>query len=410
MNTTYTINPQRLQKFQDDFAQFGKTDKGGLNRLTLTDEDKQARDLFVALAKQAGCTIKVDAIGNIFARRAGSEPDLPAVLTGSHTDSQPLGGRFDGTYGVLAALEALYSLNDHDIQTRHPIDLVVWTNEEGARFAPAIVGSSVFCGQVALQDALAKTDLDGKTMGEELKRIGYAGVDDFSDYKIHAAIEVHIEQGTILEDSHDLIGAVPGAMGQKWYEVTFTGMAAHAGTTPMTKRRDALLGLSEAVLAINQIGHDENPNGRATVGMTRLSPASRNVIPGEAWFSVEFRHPSEERLLVMDGKLRETLDKIALRYNLQVAIKPILSFAPVYFDQDLVQTIRQTAKELGYPCQDIVSGAGHDACNVNFIAPTAMIFIPCVDGISHNEKEDITPEWANAGAHTLLNTLVKLAS
>ena len=409
MHTDIQINPTRLQKLIDDFAAIGKTPKGGVTRLTLTDLDKQARDLFIDLAKAANCNVKIDAIGNIFARRSGKNNQLAPVLTGSHGDTQPQGGRFDGIYGVLAGLEALYSLNDHNIETERPIDLVMWTNEEGARFAPALTGSAVFAGQMPLAQALVCEDAEGKTIGQELERIGYNGTDDFSDYQAHAALEIHIEQGPLLENNHNTIGVVTGALGQKWFEVNITGLASHAGTTPMNLRQDALLGLALSVAAVNDIGQAEMPDGRATVGMVQIQPNSRNVIAGEAWFSVEFRHPSEDALEQMEQKLRQAVEAIASRLNLSAQITPVLSFPPVYFDQMCIDTVRETAQALGYPCQDIVSGAGHDACSINHIAPISMIFIPCIGGLSHNEAEDITPEWANAGAHVLLHSLLTLA-
>ncbi|MDF0606679.1 Zn-dependent hydrolase [Neisseriaceae bacterium TC5R-5] len=410
MTQAIQINSQRLLQWSKDFAAIGATAKGGVTRLALTDVDKQARDLFVQLAQAAGCSIKIDAIGNIFARRAGRHPDNKPVLTGSHGDSQPQGGRFDGIYGVLAGLEVLYTLNDHQISTEHPIDLVMWTNEEGSRFAPALIGSSVFIGQTALAEALATCDSDGHSMAQELERIGYAGRDDFSQYTIHASLEVHIEQGPVLENRHKTIGAVTGALGQKWYEIRFTGMAAHAGTTPMDARQDALLGLARAVDQINAIGLAEMPDGRATVGMVRIGPNSRNVVPAEAFFSVEFRHSSAAALERMDGALRQAVANIASELQLEYQLDTLMSLAPIHFNQHCVEVVRSSAEQLGYSQQDIVSGAGHDSCNISKVAPTAMIFIPCIKGISHNELEDITPEWSEAGANVLLHSLLKLAN
>lgn len=409
MNDNLHINSKRLQTWLADFATIGGTPNGGVHRLTLTDLDKQARDLFVSLAKKAGCSIKIDAMGNIFARRSGEDNRLSPVLIGSHIDSQPLGGKYDGIYGVLAAMEVVYSLNDHNIKTDRPIDVVSWTNEEGSRFAPAMIGSAVFSGLTSLQDGWSCIDIEGNTIKQELERIGYAGKDNFSNYKIHASLELHIEQGPILENHNELIGIVTGALGQKWYDVEFTGMASHAGTTPMEVRQDALLGLAEAVLEVNTIGKNEKPEGRATVGMVKITPNSRNVISDKAWFSVEFRHPSEKGLQRMDQQLTEKIHQIAEKLNLTYSIHPILSFPPLPFDNTCIEVVRQVAKNLNYPHRTMVSGAGHDSCNISKIAPTSMIFIPCIKGISHNEKEEIKPEWMSAGANVLLNAVKHLS-
>lgn len=409
MNDNLHINSKRLQTWLADFATIGATPNGGVHRLTLTDLDKQARDLFVSLAKKAGCSIKIDAMGNIFARRSGVDNRLNPVLIGSHIDSQPLGGKYDGIYGVLAAMEVVYSLNDHDIKTDRPIDVVSWTNEEGSRFAPAMIGSAVFSGLTSLQDGWSCRDSEGNTIKQELERIGYDGKDNFSNYKIHASLELHIEQGPILENHNELIGIVTGALGQKWYDVEFTGMASHAGTTPMEVRQDALLGLAEAVLEVNTIGKNEKPEGRATVGMVKITPNSRNVISDKAWFSVEFRHPSEKGLQKMDQQLSEKIHQIAEKLNLTYSIRPILSFPPLPFDKSCIEVVRRVAQNLNYPHRTMVSGAGHDSCNISKIAPTSMIFIPCIKGISHNEKEEIKPEWMSAGANVLLNAVKHLS-
>lgn len=409
MNDNLHINSKRLQTWLADFATIGATPNGGVHRLTLTDLDKQARDLFVSVAKKAGCSIKIDAMGNIFARRSGEDNRLSPVLIGSHIDSQPLGGKYDGIYGVLAALEVVYSLNDNNIKTDRPIDVVSWTNEEGSRFAPAMIGSAVFSGLTTLQEGWSCRDSEGNTIKQELERIGYAGKDNFSNYKIHASLELHIEQGPILENHNELIGIVTGALGQKWYDVEFTGMASHAGTTPMEIRQDALLGLAEAVLEVNTIGKNEKPEGRATVGMVKITPNSRNVISDKAWFSVEFRHPSEKGLQRMDQQLSEKVHQIAEKLNLTYSIHPILSFPPLPFDDNCIEVVRRVAQNLNYPHRTMVSGAGHDSCNISKIAPTSMIFIPCIKGISHNEKEEIKPEWMSAGANVLLNAVKHLS-
>jgi len=403
------INADRLEQFLKQFAAFGKTPGGGVTRLAASDEDRQARDLFVELAHQIGCQIRIDAVGNIFARRLGSAPELAAVLTGSHGDSQPQGGRFDGMYGVLAGLEALYSLHDHGIQTRRSLDLVMWTGEEGSRFTPAMLGSAVFSGVLPLHQALQSADSQGKTLAEELNRIGYAGEGGRCTTPIHAAVEIHIEQGPVLEHENQLIGVVTAAMGQRWYRITLDGMAAHAGTTPMHLRRDALIGFAKAATAVCQIGHAHGADARATVGRVEVIPNSPNVIPGQCRFSVEFRHPEASVLEQMDQALHQALIALADEHQLELHIETVLRFAPVQFDSRVVDVIRSTARALGHTPRDMVSGAGHDACNLNTIAPTAMIFIPCINGISHNEQEDITPQWAAAGAQMLLHTLRHLA-
>ena len=410
MNDNIYINSKRLQKWIRDFAKIGGTPKGGVHRLTLTDLDKQARDLFVELAEEAGCSIKIDSMGNIFARRSGEDNTLNPILIGSHIDSQPLGGKYDGIYGVLAALEVIYSLNDHKIKTDRPIDVVSWTNEEGARFAPAMIGSAVFSRLMPVNEGWACKDASGKTIRDELTRIGYAGKDNFSQYKIHASLELHIEQGPILENNNKLIGIVTGAVGQKWYDIEFTGVASHAGTTPMEVRQDALLGLAEAVIRVNQIGKEEMPEGRATVGMVKTIPNSRNVISNKAWLSVEFRHPSERGLDRMNQKLSVKIKEIAEELNLKYSINQILSFPPIHFSDTCIETVRQVTHHLKYSCREIVSGAGHDSCNISKIAPTSMIFIPCIKGISHNEEEEIKPEWMSAGANVLLNSVIKLTT
>ncbi|MBP6863178.1 MAG: Zn-dependent hydrolase [Neisseriaceae bacterium] len=409
--TRISINPTRLNDLLDEFAQIGKTANGGVTRLALSDLDKTARDLFIAKAKAAGFGIKVDAIGNIFVRREGQQPQLSPVLMGSHGDSQPKGGRFDGIYGVLAGLEVLLSLNDQGVTTERPIDLVMWTNEEGARFAPAMMGAAVFTGKMSLEEALARTDRDGLSVGAELARIGYVGTDDFSDHQIHAALEVHIEQGPILENHGNTIGVVTGALGQRWYEVEFTGLASHAGTTPMDMRQDAGLGMAHAMVALNQLGMGEvAAGGRVTVGVTKLGPGSPNVIPASAWFTLEVRHPSADALARIDAEIGTLLPQIAEQHRLGVTIKPILSFTPLAFDPRCIQVVRETTQALGYAHEDMVSGAGHDSCHLSHIAPTAMIFIPCINGLSHNEAEDITPEWSAAGADVLAHSMLRLAN
>ena len=404
------INRARLLGLLHDFAQFGKTENNGVTRLALSDEDKLARDYFIKLATQAGFAVKVDAIGNIFVRREGKQPQLAPILIGSHGDSQPLGGRYDGIYGVLAGLEVLLSLNQHRIETERPVDLVMWTNEEGARFAPAMMGAAVFTGKLSLDEAFKKQDKQGISVKSELERIGYLGNDDFSDYKPHTALELHIEQGPILERNHTDIGIVSGALGQNWYRIQLDGLASHAGTTPMNLRRDAGIGMAEAMVKFNELGLREIGNqGRVTVGSIQLTPNSPNVIPGRSNFSLEVRHPSRHSLEQIDREIRQILADVADKHQLAVQLNQVVKLAPLTFNSELLETLRETADELGYRREDIVSGAGHDSCHLNDKMPTAMLFIPCIDGLSHNESENIKDEWCEKGCNMLFHAVLKLA-
>lgn len=404
-----TINGQRLWDSLMEMAKIGATPKGGVCRLALTDLDRQGRDLFVRWAKEAGCTIAVDRMGNVYARRAGRNDALPPVMTGSHADSQPTGGKFDGIYGVLGGLEVIRTLNDRGIVTEHPIEVVIWTNEEGSRFAPAMVSSGVFAGVFTLEYGLSRADVDGKTMGEELQRIGYAG--DLPVGKpIHAAFELHIEQGPILEAEGKTIGVVTHAQGQRWYEVVFTGQESHAGPTPMPRRRDALLGAARVIDLVNRIGHAHAPFACATVGMLQVHPNSRNVIPGRVFFTVDLRHPDDAVLAQMDADLRDGIAQIAAQTKVDVTkLEQIFYYKPITFDADCVASVRRATERLGYSHRDMVSGAGHDACYLAQVAPTSMVFVPCIDGISHNEVEDATPEWIEAGCNVLLHAMVERA-
>ena len=400
------VNGRRLWDSLMEMARIGATPKGGVCRLALTDLDKQGRDLFVRWAKEAGCTITIDRMGNVFARRAGKDDSLTPVVTGSHADSQPTGGKFDGIYGVLGGLEVIRSLNDHGIETDRPVEVVIWTNEEGSRFAPAMVSSGVFAGVFTLDYGLSRADVDGKTMGEELARIGYAG-DAPVGKPIHAAFELHIEQGPILEAEEVTIGVVHAAQGQRWYEVVLTGQESHAGPTPMPRRRDALLGAAKIVQLVNAIGHKYAPYACATVGMLQVHPNSRNVIPGRVFFTVDLRHPEDAVLAQMDADLRAGIAAAADEAKVEVSkLEQIFYYAPVAFDADCVASVRAGAQKFGYSHRNIVSGAGHDACYLAQVAPTAMVFVPCIGGISHNEIEDATPEWIEAGANVLLHAML----
>ena len=406
MSALARVNGERLWASLMEMAQIGGTPKGGVSRLALTDEDRRGRDLFVAWCTAAGCSIRVDAMGNIFARRAGRHDHLAPVLTGSHGDSQPAGGKFDGIYGVLAGLEVLRTLNDLGIETDRSIEVVNWTNEEGSRFAPAMIASGVYAGVFDLEYGLSREDKAGVSIGQALQQIGYAGPHPVGGQAVHAAYELHIEQGPILEAQDLTIGVVTGAQGQRWYEVELSGRSAHAGTTPMDHRLDALLGFARVVEAVNQIGLAQGAEGRATVGMANIFPNSRNVVPGRVFFSVEFRHPDEAVLAVQDQQLHAAVARIAEGIGLQASVKQIFQYAPIAFDKDCVDVVQVAAEALGYSHRRMISGAGHDACYLNQVAPTAMIFVPCVDGLSHNEAEEIHPHWSTAGADVLLQAIL----
>ena len=401
------IDSDRLWSSLMELARIGATDKGCVCRIALTDLDRQGRDLFVRWAKEAGCSIRVDKVGNVFARREGRDPAKLPVMTGSHLDTQPTGGKFDGAYGVMAGLEVVRALNDSGYVTEAPIEVAVWTNEEGCRFAPAMVASGVFGGAFELDYALSRTDRDGVSFGEALKAIGYAGSEPVGVRKVGPLFDAHIEQGPILEREDKTIGVVTGAQGQRWYEISWTGMESHAGTTPMEGRRDALVGAAELIVALRRIG--ERPNGRSTVGVLESQPQSRNTIPGRVFMTVDLRHPDNDELGRMDGELRAAAAGIAARHRLEVAIEQIWHFPASPFARELVESVRRGAAQAGYAHMDIVSGAGHDACYVSRVAPTAMIFVPCKDGISHNEIEDATQQDAAAGCQILLHAMVERA-
>jgi N-carbamoyl-L-amino-acid hydrolase len=413
------MNPERLKVDGERLlsrlmrlAAIGATEKGGVCRLALTELDRQARALFSGWALEIGCELRVDAIGNIFARRAGLDPERSAVATGSHLDTQPTGGKFDGNYGVLAGLEVLQILHDANIQTQAPLEVCVWTNEEGSRFVPVMMGSGVYCGAFTLEHALAATDTDGISVAQALGAIQQAGPHPASVSsgapRFGAYFEAHIEQGPVLEDADTTIGVVTGALGQRWYDVTITGMEAHAGPTPMGLRRDALLPATELIQQIRAIAMREQPSGRGTVGYLNVFPNSRNVIPGRVQFSVDFRHPDDAGLLRMDEALREAIAGLSTP-EVSISVNQVVYFPPQPFDHELVKLVREAAVKAGFSHLDIVSGAGHDAVYVARTAPSAMIFIPCKDGISHNEIEDALPEHLTAGANVLLQAMLARA-
>ena len=403
------IDGGRLWDSLMEMAKIGATPKGGCKRLTLTDLDRQARDLFASWCKSAGLGVTTDEMGNMFARRTGADESLPPVMMGSHLDTQPTGGKFDGVLGVLGALEVLRSLNDLKVRTKHPIEIANWTNEEGSRFAPAMVSSGVFAGVYTREFAYACKDQDGKTLGDELARIGFRGEEKVGGRKIHAFLELHIEQGPILEAEDVQVGVVTHGQGQRWYELRLTGFESHAGSTPMPRRKDALLGAARIVELVNRTALAHPPLAVGTVGMLNPYPNSRNVIPGEVFLACEFRHPQDEVLSAMDASLRQGVEAIAKEIGLTHDIRQIFYYEPVAFDRDCVSAVRRAAQHFGYTHRDIVSGAGHDACYIARVAPTSMIFTPCVDGISHNEAEDIKPDWATAGANVLMHAALEKA-
>jgi beta-ureidopropionase / N-carbamoyl-L-amino-acid hydrolase len=406
-----TVNGERLWASLMELAQIGATEKGGVCRLAASDLDGKARRLFIRWCEEAGCSVTVDRIGNIFARRPGRNPELPPVMAGSHLDTQPTGGKFDGAYGVMAGLEVVRSLNDLGYETEAPIEIVAWTNEEGSRFSPAMVGSGAFTGVFALETALATRDNNAAelTLGSELARIGFAGSMPVGGRQVRAYFEAHIEQGPILEAAGLPVGIVTGAQGQRWYEITVLGQEAHAGPTPMPRRRDALVGAARMIDAVNRIGHAHAPYACATVGFVQVSPNSRNTIPGRVFLTVDFRHPEDAVLTAMDRELRDACAAAGATQSLDVAVEEFWYFPPTPFDPILVGAVREAAAAQGYQHQDIVSGAGHDAVYMARMAPSAMIFVPCVGGISHNEIEDAKPEDLTAGCNVLLNALLDSA-
>ena len=398
------INANRLWQSLMDLAQIGATDKGGVRRLTLTDADRRGRDQFVAWCKAAGLSIEVDGIGNIFGRRAGSEPGAAPVAVGSHLDSQPSGGKFDGAYGVMAGLEIVRTLNDAGVRTRAPIEVVSWTNEEGSRFVPTLMGSGVFSGVFPLESILENKDVDGVSVGKALNDIGYAG--RAQPHQLGAYFEAHIEQGPVLEQTKTTIGVVLGALGQRWFDVAITGQDSHAGPTPMETRKDALLAASRLVLDVNRIATTFPDYARGTVGFMQVKPNSRNVVPGEVRMTVDLRNAKDATLSAMVEALKRNVVSIGKETRTEIALQEVVYFPPSEFAPDLVASVREGSKKFGYSHRDIVSGAAHDAVYMARIAPTAMVFVPCEGGISHNEIENARPEDIAAGCNVLLHAVL----
>jgi beta-ureidopropionase / N-carbamoyl-L-amino-acid hydrolase len=403
------IDGNRLWDSLMDLATLGATPKGGVSRLTLTDLDRQARDRVIAWLKEAGCSVEIDGVGNIFAIRSGRNAGAPVVLTGSHVDTQPSGGKFDGPYGVLAGLEVIRALNDARVETEKPVGVAIWTNEEGSRFVPVMGGSGAFAGVFTPDEILSQRDIDGVSFGEALEGIGYKGALAVGGRRLDAYFEAHIEQGPILERDAKTIGLVTGALGLRWYDCAWTGQDAHAGPTPMESRHDALRAAAQLVEAVNELAMRYAPHGRGTVGFMQVKPNSRNVIPGLVKMSVDLRHPDDAMLAAMDGELKVAARGIATELRVECELKQVASFAACRFDPRCVEHVREGARTFGYPHEEIVSGAGHDAVYVARVAPTAMIFIPCEGGISHNELEAARPEHVEAGANVLLHAVLARA-
>ena len=403
------INPDRLWDSLMEMAKIGPGVAGGNNRQTLTDADSEGRHLFAAWCAKAGCKMGVDSMGNMFARREGTDPDALPVYVGSHLDTQPTGGKYDGVLGVLGGLEVIRSLNDLNIKTKHPIVVTNWTNEEGTRFAPAMLASGVFAGMHSEEWAKDRTDADGKKFGDELRRIGWEGDERVGARKMHAFFELHIEQGPILEAEGKQIGVVTHGQGLWWLQVTLTGKDAHTGSTPMTMRVNAGLGMARITEAVHRIAMDHQPDAVGAVGQANVYPNSRNVIPGKAVFTIDFRSPDLAKLTSMRETLEAEAAAIAADLGLGIEIEPVGHFDPVTFDDGCVTAIRNAAERLGYSHMNIVSGAGHDACWINRLYPTAMVMCPCVDGLSHNEAEEISKDWAAAGCDVLFHAVVETA-
>lgn len=403
------INGERLWDSLMEMAKIGPGVAGGNNRQTVTDEDSEGRHLFQSWCEAAGMSMGVDQMGTMFARREGTDPDALPVYVGSHLDTQPTGGKYDGVLGVLGGLEIIRTLNDLGIKTKHPIVVTNWTNEEGTRYAPAMLASGVFAGMHTQEWAYGLEDGEGKTFGDELARIGWRGDEEVGARKMHAFFELHIEQGPILEAEGKDIGVVTHGQGLSWTQVTITGKDSHTGSTPMPMRKNAGLGMARILELVDQLAWSHAPDAVGAAGHIDVYPNSRNVIPGKVVFTVDFRSPDKSVIEDMENKLREGGAAIAGQMGLGIAFEKVGGFDPVTFDEGCVSAVRNAAERLGYSHRNLISGAGHDACWVNRCAPTAMVMCPCVDGLSHNEAEEISREWATAGANVLMHAVVETA-
>jgi N-carbamoyl-L-amino-acid hydrolase len=403
------IDQQRLWDRLMAMAEIGGTPKGGVCRVALTDEDKAGRDCFIRWCEAAGCQVEIDQLGNIFARRPGLDNSRPPVLIGSHLDSQPTGGKYDGAYGVLAALEVVETLNDHSILTECPIELVSWTNEEGARFTPAMVASGVFAGAFSLEYAYSRVDKDGKSLGEELGRIGYKGSATVGNRPYTATLELHIEQGPILEMEGKSVGVVTGVQGIRWYDLVLTGRETHAGPSPMSYRADPVKAAIPILEQIYALAEQHGPQARATIGYLDASPGVKNTVPGTLTISVDLRHPDTEILSAMDMLLKGMVAGAKGKSKVDFELREIWYSPPVAFAPRCIQAVQKALDLLDIPAMEMVSGAGHDSVYISRVAPTSMIFIPCKDGLSHNELESIAPQDAFNGANVLLHATLELA-
>jgi len=403
------INGERLWDSLMDMAEIGPGVAGGNNRQTLTDDDAKGRELFQKWCVSAGCSMGVDSMGNMFATRPGADPEALPVYVGSHLDTQPTGGKYDGVLGVLGGLELVRTLNDLNIKTKHPIVVTNWSNEEGTRFAPAMLSSGVFAGVHSEDWAKSRVDANGKSFGDELERIGWVGDEIVGSRQMHAMFELHIEQGPILEAEKVDIGVVTHGQGLSWTQVKIVGKDAHTGSTPMHMRKNAGLGMAKILALVDAIALDHGPHAVGAAGHIDVYPNSRNVIPGKVIFTVDFRSPDLSVMQNMENRLRSEGQSVADSLGLEIEFDKVGGFDPVTFDDNCVGAVRNAAEKLGYSQMDIISGAGHDACWINRVAPTAMIMCPCVDGLSHNEAEEITKDWATAGADVLLHAVLETA-
>ena len=403
------IDPDRLWDSLMEMAKIGPGVAGGNNRQTLTDEDAEGRALFQTWCEKAGMDMGVDTMGNMFATRAGTDPDALPVYVGSHLDTQPTGGKYDGVLGVLGGLELVRTLNDLDVSTKHPIVVVNWTNEEGTRFAPAMLASGVFAGRHEQDWAYDRTDSDGKKFGDELKRIGWVGDEKVGSRKMHAMFELHIEQGPILEAENKDIGVVTHGQGLRWIECKITGKESHTGSTPMHMRKNAGRGLALVTELVHEIAMKNQPNAVGAIGHIDIYPNSRNIIPGQIVCTIDMRTHLLDKLQSMVAELEERAPKLCEEIGVEFECSIVGQFDPPAFDEGCVSAVREAAEELGYSHMDIISGAGHDACWINDLAPTAMIMCPCEDGLSHNEAEEISKEWAQAGTDVLLHAVLNTA-
>lgn len=404
------INGQRLWDSLMEMARIGATERGGCNRQALTDLDKEARDLYIEWAEAAGCTVRIDTMGNIFARRAGKDNDLPVVMTGSHIDTQPTGGKFDGVYGVLAGLEVIRSLNDHDIETIAPIEASIWTNEEGARFSPAMIGSGVWSGEFDLDYGHSRRDKQDNTIGGELERIGYLGETPCEPHAVKGFFEVHIEQGPILEDEGLQIGVLNGVQGMNWYDLTITGQPVHAGPTPMESRQDPFMGLHKIIDRLYAMTTEFAPWSRVTFGDIKAIPGARNTVPEHLVLAVDLRHPDQSTLKEMDRRFRDIAEQECEKLKLTAEIHDEWQSPAVKFNENCIEAVRQSTRSLGYSHKEMFSGAGHDSVYISRVVPTSMIFIPCEKGISHNEAENAEPGDIEAGCNVLINAMLALAN